>query len=166
MSGQDLVYCLGFSLTASTQEVPYYPWRINGGAWGDVWNDWQGTRGDYSTATNATTSPLIPLSVANYNIVSNVAGTWANASGLFQGGFDGPFGVPPLLAGQVGTAPNFQVVWGPSASNSFPPMSDNNTGTFQLSPPLFYYFGLRPGETSYHTFIRMYVDEELADSVI
>ena len=167
MSGQDLVYCLGFSLTASTQEVPYYPWRINGGAWGDVWNDWQGTRGDYSTATNATTSPLIPLSVANYNIVSNVAGTWANASGLFQGGFDGPFGVPPLLAGQVGTAPNFQVVWGPAAQNSFPPMSDNNSpGIFQLSPPLFYYFGLRPGETSYHTFIRMYVDEELADSVI
>ena len=45
-------------------------------------------------------------------------------------------------------------------------MTDDSANSINFSQPLFYYFGLRPGETSYNTFIRLYVDEELAGTVV
>ena len=46
--------------------------------------------------------------------------------------------------------------------NGVVPASDS----YVFSQPLFYYFGLRPGATSFNTFVRKYIDEELADTVI
>ena len=166
MSGIDLQYCVGFSLSASTQELPFYPWRINGTPWGNEYNDWQGTLGTYMQPTGAISNPAVPFTLVNQNTSGAPFPNWANSSGLFQGGPNGPMGAPPLQVGTVGGPTSFQVTWGPDPTNSFPPMSLQNSPTFQMSGPLFYYFGLRPGETSYHTFIRMYVDEELADSVL
>jgi hypothetical protein len=171
MSGLDLQYCLGFSLSASTQELPFYPWRLSNVPWGNQFNDWAGTTGFYNLPTIGVSSPMIPFSIVNNNwsgaIGMTLQGPWGGASGLFQGGPGGPMGAPPFQAGTVGGPGSFQVTWGPGPNNNFPPLSQsNNQNRFQMSGPLFYYFGLRPGETSYHTFIRMYVDEELADSVL
>ena len=182
MSGENLQYCLGFSLSSSTQEVPFYPWNIAGwgpgqtGWFGNEHSDWQGTIGWYSQAVAGISNPMVPFTIAQYNWSYGVdppsgpSPTWSSASGLFQGGNNGPMGAPPFLVGSVGGPGGFQAVWGSSGpgpnTNSFPPMSTTNTQTMQMSGPLFYYFGLRPGETSYHTFIRMYVDEELADTVL
>jgi len=172
MSGEELQYCLGFSLSSTTQEIPFYPWNLTNLPWGNEFNDWQGTVGFYSQATGGISNPAVPFTIANYNYQygidppSGPAPTWSQATGLFQGGPNGPMGAPPFQVGSVGGPGGFQAVWGPDPSNSFPPLSLQNTGTMQMSGPLFYYFGLRPGETSYHTFIRMYVDEELADTVL
>ncbi len=167
MSGPDLQYCLGFSLSSSTQEVPFYPWELNAALpWGDEWNDWQGTLGTYRKATAGISNAFVPFTTTVAVEVDDVPGAWIDASGLFQGGPNGPMGAPPFVVGSVGQPGSYQVVWGGAGQNSFPPLSPTNTMTMQMSGPLFYYFGLRPGETSYHTFIRMYVDEELANNVL
>ena len=73
---------------------------------------------------------------------------------------------------------NFQMymggptVYGPGpftyAGNNYPPLNGViPTGrSVQFSQPLYYYFGLRPGATSFNTFVRKYIDEELADTVL
>ena len=47
-----------------------------------------------------------------------------------------------------------------------PPLVDSSDPKINFSQPLYYYFGVRPGKTAYNTFIRKYVDEALADTVI
>jgi hypothetical protein len=47
-----------------------------------------------------------------------------------------------------------------------PPLVGSSDPKINFSQPLYYYFGVRPGKTAYNTFIRKYVDEALADTVI
>ena len=51
-------------------------------------------------------------------------------------------------------------------TNAYPPMTQNTGPVVLFSQPLFYYFGLRPGATSYNTFIRLYIDAELSENVV
>ena len=142
MSGPDLQYCLGFSLSSSTQEVPFYPWELNAALpWGDEWNDWQGTLGTYRKATAGISNAFVPFTTTVAVEVDDVPGAWIDASGLFQGGPNGPMGAPPFVVGSVGQPGSYQVVWGGAGQNSFPPLSPTNTMTMQMSGPLFYYFG-------------------------
>ena len=69
-----------------------------------------------------------------------------------------PWGNNPILAG------DYQNNMIPSLTRPLlTPTSDSN---INFSQPLFYYFGLRPGQTAFNTFVRKYVDEELANSVL
>ena len=52
------------------------------------------------------------------------------------------------------------------AKGNYPLLTPNSDRSIVFSQPLFYYFGLRPGETAFNTFVRKYIDEELADTVI
>ncbi len=71
---------------------------------------------------------------------------------IFDGNFQHYMGNPPFSYPQN----NYPVM------NGVVPASDS----YVFSQPLFYYFGLRPGATSFNTFVRKYIDEELADTVI
>ena len=71
---------------------------------------------------------------------------------IFDGDFQHYMGNPPFSFSQN----NYPVM------NGTVPASDS----YVFSQPLFYYFGLRPGATSFNTFVRKYIDEELADTVI
>ena len=97
--------------------------------------------------------PVLTVNTKNQIVWNQCAiypGEFQNAMGLGTGGI------------QWGT------FWGgPGPMNGVPPMlGPDNANRWNFSVPLFYYFGLRPGQTSYHTFIRLYIDEELADSVL
>lgn len=59
------------------------------------------------------------------------------------------------------------VGWTPGYPTSiYPPLNLGSNNQTVFAQPRFHYFGLRPGETAYNTFIRKFVDEELADTVI
>ena len=47
-----------------------------------------------------------------------------------------------------------------------PPLTSSSDSKVNFSQPLYFYFGVRPGKTAYNIFIRKYVDEALADTVI
>lgn len=147
MTGQELIDCVTQDLSASTQQIPFYPWRVRGsGGFGHAFNDWQYTYGDYQIKMAI---PMGPMSIfpaigvttpVTYNTVA------LPPSGEYQHNMGNPQGY---------TYPN-----------SYPLMTSNSEPSMVFSQPLFYYFGLRPGETSYNTFIRLYVDEELAGTVV
>ena len=48
----------------------------------------------------------------------------------------------------------------------YPPLVDSTETPIVFSQGLYYYFGVRPGKTSFNTFVRMYISEELAETVI
>ena len=133
MTGVDLINCLTYDLSASSQTVPFYSWRLDGApgaAFGTWKNDWAGTLGEYEFDT------------------------WGGASVTSTS----PWGNNPILAG------DYQNNMAPSLTRPIlTPTSDSN---INFSQPLFYYFGLRPGQTAFNTFVRKYVDEELANSVL
>ena len=135
MTGMDIIDCLAYELSGSSQIVPYYLWRVDGsGGFGTENNDWQYTTGPYQSQSDGWTIPSTPL--------------------INSGDYQSNIGALNSLP-QPGT-PN----------DAYPPMTQNTGPSILFSQPLFYYFGLRPGETAYNKFIRLYVDEELADSVI
>ena len=131
MTGQDLIDCLTLDLSSSSQVVPFYPWRIEGGGFGTWKNDWAGTLGEYY-----------------YD-------TWGGST---YGPFISPWGASPLLAG------DYQNDMFPSMDR--PVLNPNSDPSVNFSQPLFYYFGLRPGQTAFNIFVRKYVDEELSNSVL
>ena len=47
-----------------------------------------------------------------------------------------------------------------------PLLNLSSPGAVNFSQPSFYYFGLRPGQTAFNTFVRKYVDEELSNTVL
>ena len=136
MTGADLIDCVSYELSGSSQIIPFYIWRVNGSSgFGNENNDWQYTRGGYQSASYSWTS-------TGGTVVIN-SGDYQNTVGALNG-----FAQP----GTVGDA--------------YPPMSEVTGPSMLFSQPLFYYFGLRPGETAYNRFIRLYVDEELSNTVI
>jgi len=149
MSGQDLINCATLDLSASSQTVPFYPWIIRnpGSGFGSTFNDWMYTTGGYSErvaiapAQGMTVIPGLSLTPPVFFTYNNLppASSFQNNMG-FDIGFTG--------------------------ATQFPILTPDSAGQINFSQPLFYYFGLRPGATSYNTFIRLYVDEELADTVV
>ena len=136
MTGADLIDCVSYELSGSSQVIPFYIWRIKGSSgFGNENNDWQYTRGNYRTASYSWTS---------------TGGTAIINSGDYQN--------------TVGDLNGFALPGTPG--DAYPPMSQVTGPSMLFSQPLFYYFGLRPGETAYNRFIRLYVDESLADTVI
>ena len=152
MSGVDLIECLTEDLRASSQPVPYYIWNLDGAPgtpFGSDYNDWSGTYGDYRRKTAI---PMSPLGAINLGPVSTNIWPEPNplTSDYFQGSNAGTMGVNNSLLQPA----------------NYPPLTPTSSPTINMTQPLFYYFGLRPGQTSYNTFLRLYVDEELADAVL
>jgi hypothetical protein len=149
MSGQDLINCATLDLSASSQTVPFYPWvkRNSGVGFGSTFNDWMYTTGDYVDrvaivpAQGMSIIPGLSLTLPVQYVYNNLP-----PSSSFQNnmGFDIGF----------------------TGSTQFPPLTPNSAPQINFSQPVFYYFGLRPGATSYNTFIRLYVDDDLADTVV
>ena len=136
MTGADLIDCVAFELSGSSQIVPYYLWRVHGGAgFGDENNDWMYTRGSYRTADASWSSSGSPQTIHS--------GSYQNNVGLLNS-------LPQ---------PN-------TPGDAYPPMTRDGGPSILFSEPVFYYFGLRPGQTSYNTFIRLYIDAELSETVI
>jgi len=134
MTGADLIDCMSYELSGSSQIIPYYLWRVNGSSgFGNENNDWQYTLGNYQSESDDWT--------AGATIINS--GDYQNNVGFLNG-------LP-----QPGTS-----------GDAYPPMSPLTGPSMLFSRPLFFYFGLRPGETAYNKFIRVYVDEELSDTVI
>ena len=134
MTGSDLIDCMSYELSGSSQIIPFYIWRIDGSSgFGNENNDWQYTIGPYQSASDDWT-----------------AGATIINSGDYQNNVGALNSFP-----QPGTA-----------GDAYPPISNATGPSMLFSRPLFFYFGLRPGETAYNKFIRVYVDEELSDTVI
>ncbi len=165
MSGPDLIDCVTMELSASSQNVPFYPWHLDAaggatlggqaiGGYGTVWNDWLGTVGEYRYAFGIPGPFMSILPALDYETAqgSNLHPTNSPSPLIFDGNFQHYMGNPPFSYPQNNSPVLHGVV---PASDSY------------VSPhPLFSYFGLRPGATSFNTFVRKYIDEELADTVI
>tara|TARA_R110000824_G_scaffold137684_7_gene302281 strand:- start:9147 stop:12833 length:3687 start_codon:yes stop_codon:yes gene_type:complete len=165
MDGQNLIDCLTMSLSASSQYVPFYPWHQRAGAasssqgFGDVWNDWLGTTGQYRYAMGIpgplmSVLPALNLQTAEgtsiHPVGNNCTTGGTGTPCVWDGNFQHYMGNPPFTYG----------------AGNYPLMDLNSNKEMVFSQPLFYFFGLRPGATSYNTFVRKYIDEELADTVI
>tara|TARA_B100001564_G_C20648873_1_gene675850 strand:- start:1262 stop:2206 length:945 start_codon:yes stop_codon:yes gene_type:complete len=166
MNGQDLIDCLTMELSASSQNVPFYPWHLDNvsstatvggqpyGGWGTVWNDWLGTTGEYRYAFGipGPAMSILPAISFDEEDGSVLHPAPASAPYVSDGNFQHYMGNPPFTF----------------AGNNYPVMNGTipDSRSYVFSQPLFYYFGLRPGATSFNTFVRKYVDEELADTVI
>ena len=151
MSTKEIVDCLYIDLSATTQTVPYYTWWNESGGFGGVYNDWQYMTGDYTWwdwSNGFFTSFLILPTVEKVS--------WTN---IGSPRYSGPYQNDIANIWWAGAAGYPDTVYPPLTQNS------NNQQTV-FSQPRFHYFGLRPGETAYNTFIRRFVDEELADSVL
>jgi len=119
-------------------------------------------------SASSQTVPFYPWH--NDNAPVNPFGSWKNdwdgTLGVYDfdtwGGanveFTSPWGSHQLLSGdyQNNMAPNL----------GRPILTPTSPTHINFSQPLFYYFGLRPGQTAFNTFVRKYVDEELANSVL
>ena len=170
MDGQDLIDCVTMELSASSQTVPFYPWHLHNasgtlggvpiGGYGTVWNDWLGTLGEYRYAFGVPGPAM--------SILPAISSVDAEGSTIH------PTNAVPGLSGgtQYLSSGNFQHYMGNPpfsfANNNYPVTNGTVPGSdsYVFSQPLFYYFGLRPGATSFNTFVRKYIDEELADTVI
>ena len=133
MTGQDLIDCLTLDLASSSQQVPFYPWHMEGapGTIFGTWkNDWDGTLGEYY-----------------YD-------TWGGATITANS----PWGNHVIQSG------DFQNDMTPGMDR--PVITPTTEAHVNFSQPLFYYFGLRPGQTAYNIFVRKYVDEELSNTVL
>ena len=147
MAGADLWSCITMDLSASSQTAPFYPWMVEGGFFGTYKNDWAGTIGDYIYPVQNNLGFNLGGAVMATNIWVGSGGPWGIYAGDMQYYMSLIGGGPPGLPEPLGP-------WG------------NGTQEVNFSRPLFFYFGLRPGRTSYNTFIRKYIDEELAGTVI
>ena len=146
LSTNEMVTCIAEELSATTQVVPYLSWRMFGSApFGDWKNDWQYMTGDYDD--------WYPL-VLGIDWWDTVAVSWANGGSRYSGPYQDDIAFPWWS----GTANYPQDI--------YPPLSTISNNQIVFSQPRFHYFGLRPGETAYNTFVRKFVDEELADTVI
>ena len=134
MNGQSLIDCMTFDLSASSQTVPFYSWRVQGGGFGNWTNDWNGTVGEYQYLSQGGATSTISW-----------PGPWAGGN---------------ILSG------DYQNDMYPATFMSRPVMTLTTNPSVNFSQALFFYFGLRPGQTSYNTFVRKYVDEELANTVL
>jgi hypothetical protein len=156
MDGQNLIDCVVTELSASSQHVPFYPWHMRNSApagFGDVWNDWLGTMGKYRYAYG------VPGAAMSVLPAIDAAEAWgqdgnmhpiAGSTLVFDGNYQNNMGNPPFTY----------------ANGNYPLLTQDSDRSIVFSQPLFYYFGLRPGETAFNTFVRKYIDEELADTVI
>ena len=154
MTGFELVDCVTLDLSASTQEVPYYLWNVQGApgtAWGSEYNDWGFTLGTYQTALGTGSGWIVDSDGGG----GPIYGLFANSL-VMAGEFQNDMG------NSATTSPGSGLVH----PGNYPVLNQNSLSTTVFSQPLFYYFGLRPGRTAYNMFLRLYVDEELADTVV
>ena len=148
MSGPDLIDCVTMELSASSQNVPFYPWHLDAvgaatlggqaiGGYGTVWNDWLGTVGEYRYAFGVPGPFMSILPSIDYETAEGAVLHPTNSPSplIFDGNFQHYMGNPPFSYPQN----NYPVM------NGVVPVSDS----YVFSQPLFYYFGLRPGATSF-----------------
>ena len=151
MTTKEIVDCLYIDLSSTTQTVPYLTWWNENGGFGSPYNDWQYMTGDYTwwDWSNGFFTAFLILPTVE-------AVSWTNiGSPMYSGPYQNDIA---------------NIWWGGAVGypgTIYPPLtpSSNNEQTV-FSQPRFHYFGLRPGETAYNTFVRRYVDEELSDTVI
>ena len=150
LTTHELITCAAQELSSSTQTIPYLSWWLFGSApFGDYRNDWQFMTGDYDDWFDA--GGGIPW----WNTTSV---SWTNVNSNTQGRYSGPYQNDIAFPWWGGT-PGYP-------TSIYPPLNLGSNNQTVFAQPRFHYFGLRPGETAYNTFIRKFVDEELADTVI
>jgi len=142
LSGYDLIDCATIELSSTTQDVPFYMWSMSNNNFGNHHNDWEFTKGMYR-------SPLKNMWGVD---ITGLLGLWPTDIHA------DPNGAPSIVSGW------YQDDMYPTLDR--PPLVNGSGVKINFSQPLYYYFGVRPGKTSYNTFIRKYVDEALADTVI
>jgi hypothetical protein len=166
MTGQDLIDCLTDELNLSSQVIPYYMWqyRKSSGSisddFGGLYNDWNGR-------------------VGVYDYIKQLDGAGLQLIGIRDSTHLGSFGGPsPAYGNDTISKGSFQDNMGSSTTggdidpstttmtNHYPPLTQNSEKGIVFSQGLYYYFGVRPANTSFNTFVRMYINEELADTVI
>ena len=163
MDGQNLINCLTLDLSQSTQSVPFYPWRFSpssgNGGMGGHYNDWMGTRGCYKFKWSAAVIMGTTIPPMASNVQCNIFGVPSAPPYIYDGLYQNNMFGQPWAWSSFDNGPYLH-------PGNYPVLTPDSTDPINFSQPLFYYFGLRPGETSYNIFLRKYVDEELADTVI
>jgi hypothetical protein len=169
MTGQDLIDCLTDELNLSSQVIPYYMWHYHGNTseFGGLYNDWNGRIGIYTYVwqLDGMGMQLIgardsapPVGSVSSSGILNATPTAAGAPSLDKGNFQWDMG---------SASPGPDGVLNPATiSEHYPPLDATSTSPIVFSQGLYYYFGVRPAKTSFNIFVRMYINEELADTVI
>tara|TARA_R110000744_G_scaffold235180_2_gene352845 strand:+ start:17 stop:754 length:738 start_codon:yes stop_codon:yes gene_type:complete len=167
MDAENLIECITLELSAATQVVPFYAWETSSNntnplapGFGSDFNDWMYTKGEYvhRHSMNAPGMSTVPSLFYSFQEDIHV-----------PSGLSWPLGGPGA-GGYIQSVGLFQNDMGKEVGfthpNSYPVMTSTSDKQMVFSQPLFYYFGLRPGNTSFNIFVRKYIDEELADGVI
>ena len=141
LSGYDLIDCATIELSSTTQDVPFYMWSMSNNNFGNHHNDWEFTKGMYR-------EPLKNMWGVD---ITGLLGLWPTDLHADPNG-------PSIVSGW------YQDDMYPTLDR--PPLVNGSGVKVNFSQPLYYYFGVRPGKTAYNIFIRKYVDEALADTVI
>ena len=177
MTGQDLIDCLTDELNLSSQIIPYYMWQYTKSSgsyspkdeFGGLYNDWNGRVGIYNY-----TKQLDGVGMQIVGVTKTISdGSHADDSNILNATPTSGGGQPDLRVG------NFQYDMASNATGGnglapallankdhYPPLTVVKKSPVVFSQGLFYYFGVRPANTSFNTFVRMYINEELADTVI
>ena len=165
MTGQDLIDCLTEELNLSSQLIPYYLWMyhtmdsVATDDFGGVYNDWNGRVGRYKYIKQFDGLGMQLIGLRTYDGANGPLYPTPTAGGnasLTKGSFQDNMGA-------ITTGGQFPLS---SVQLHYPPLDENSTSGIVFSQGLYYYFGVRPAETSFNTFVRMYISEELAATVI
>ena len=169
MTGQDLIDCLTDELNLSSQVIPYYMWHYHGDPenFGGLYNDWNGRIGmyNYTWQLDGAGMQLIGLrdstsdgSTSSSGILNATPTTSGGAPSLDKGNYQ--WNMASTTTGGVIDPSVFDI------TKFYPPIDATSGDKIVFSQGLYYYFGVRPAKTSFNTFVRMYISEELADTVI
>jgi hypothetical protein len=137
MSGPDVVSCLTTDLSGSSQVIPFYNWSKEWGAPDGFGGDGNDWKSRYG-----------PYKDSSFSWTHNVSGPNHPSVGDLQNN---------MAEGQFGNTVN---------ENGLPLIIKNSDKHMNFSRPMFYYFGLRPGKTSFDIFVTKYIDEDSSDTVV
>ena len=137
MSGPDMVSCLSLDLSGSSQTVPYYRWIKTTTGFGGENNDFQTSYGPYKGGS------LSGYSSWSWTVNSNDIHNYPDSGDL-----QNDMGKPD------------------TSGVAIPLLDKNSAQEVNFSRPMFYYFGLRPGKTSFNIFVTKYIDEEFNEGVL
>ena len=144
-------------------------WHYHGDPenFGGLYNDWNGRIGmyNYTWQLDGAGMQLIGLrdstsdgSTSSSGILNATPTTSGGAPSLDKGNYQ--WNMASTTTGGVIDPSVFDI------TKFYPPIDATSGDKIVFSQGLYYYFGVRPAKTSFNTFVRMYISEELADTVI
>ena len=137
MSGPDIVSCLTTDLSGSSQEVPFYNWVKEWAAPNGFGGEDNDWQSRYGPYKGSSSEWTYNTTTPNYPSVGDLQNKMAQS--------------------QFGNTVN---------ENGLPLITKSSDKHMNFSRPMFYYFGLRPGKTSFDIFVTKYIDEDSSETVI